>query len=219
MEREVVGGVEHVVVEARGEVRELFLDVLELRLLRRGQFGAAQTEVAQLVVDEPAPRIVELRERCRGGEVLVSRIEPLVLREVGIERGELGQVRVIGRAQRRRAHDGVEMTHRAPGAIDPVEDVVERIHHRGEGRRARIGRDRFECGAGAREEIVDRRRNVVRADRIEARQTGKIEQRIQGRVGVHRGCIFVVVAEDRACSIASSAARSAGLPTFAHGPV
>ena len=62
--------------------------------------------------------------------------------------------------------------------------------------------DRF---ARIAQQCIDRRRNVLGADAIEAGKSREIEQRIR-----------VVHLEFR--SDASSAAMSAGVPTFAHGP-
>ena len=137
VERPGVGRVEQVVVEPRRKLRELLLDRLEARLLRVGQLGAAQAEIAQFVGDGPRSRGVERRERRRRGERAIAIEQPQILREVGVERRDLRQVGVVGVAQLGRAHDGVEMLDGAPRAIQPVERVGKRLGDRVPGRGSR----------------------------------------------------------------------------------
>ena len=75
VERPRVGGIEQVVVEPRGEHRELFVHGLEAGLFRRGQLRAAQPEIAQLVRHGAALRRVERGERRRRGELAIAREE------------------------------------------------------------------------------------------------------------------------------------------------
>ena len=101
-----------------------------------GQLGAAQPEVAQLVRRRPsacaASSVANDGDR---GERPVAREEAQVLREIGVECGDLRQVRVVRIAQRRRADDRVEMRDRAPRAIEPIERVGERLDDGVPGRR------------------------------------------------------------------------------------
>jgi len=107
-----------VIVELRREVGALLLQRLEARLGVVGQLGTAQPEVAQLVVDQAAPGGLERRMLGSRGKRLVALEQTPVLAELGEERGDGGQVAVVGVAQRRRADDGVEVRGRAPGALE-----------------------------------------------------------------------------------------------------
>ena len=52
IQREVVGGVEQVFLELGGQLRQFFLHLHEAGLLVGRQLGAAEAEIAQLVVDD-----------------------------------------------------------------------------------------------------------------------------------------------------------------------
>ena len=67
----------------------------------------------------------------------------------------------------------------APRAFDPVERVFERLDHALPCRGTCIGRNRFDGRARASDEIVHRGRNVFGTDRVETRETGEVEERIQ----------------------------------------
>ena len=210
----VVGRVEHVVLESRREIRELFLHDLEARLARGIELGPGETEVAKLVLDELLLRRFHLRESGRGGERLVASEKPLVLPELGVERGDLGQIRVVRLAQRRRIEHGIEVTHLAPGAIEAILNVGERRDEIVPGAGERAVGDALDGRARLREKKVDRGTDVLRRDLVEAGKLVEVEQRI----GSERFVLSVHC--DVACGFSSrsSRARSSAVPTFAQRP-
>ncbi len=117
------------------------------------------------------------------GERAVAREQTLVLPEIGIERGHLGQVDVVRVAQRGRVDHGVEMRDLPPGATEAVERVGERLdevvprRRRGQAsrrdRRWRAPRAISASTAGL---------TCSGAISAKARQAREVEQRIRGRI-------------------------------------
>ncbi len=185
VERPGVGRVEQVVVEPRRELRELLFDRFEARFLRIRKLGAAQPEIAQLVIHRASFRRVERRVRRRRGKRAITAEQPEVLRHVSVKRGDLRQVRVVGIAQTGRAHHGVEVLDGAPRAAQPVECVGERLADRVPRGGRRVRGNRVDRRARDAHEQVHRRRHVLGPDGIEAGQARKVEQRIGVGVGIH----------------------------------
>ena len=77
---------------------------------------------------------------------------------------------MIGVAQRRCAHDGVQMLDGGPSAIQPVEGVGERLGDVVPGCGAGIGGDDFDGVARSEDQKVDRGARVLGPDRVEPRQ-------------------------------------------------
>ena len=97
------------------------------------------------------------------------------MRLVGIERGDLRKVGVIGVAQRGRADDCIEVMDRPPRAFDPIEGIVERRYYGSPCSGARVGCDRFGGSARVRDELIDCGRDMFGADRVETREAAEIE--------------------------------------------
>jgi hypothetical protein len=142
-------------VELRRQVGEFLLHGLESGFLRVGQLRTAEPEIAQLVVDHPSFGRTEHRELGRGPQRAILVEQPQVLPEVGIERRHLRQIGVIRLAQLRRIHDGVQMAHRAPRAVETIEPIRER-HDDGLPRRGtRVRGHGFDDRARGAEQVVD----------------------------------------------------------------
>ena len=101
--REGVGRVEHVVAEARGQFgRASRPAALNARLLVVGQLGAAEPEVAQLVLDDASA--ARRRAPANAGEARIAlylRNSPSCCDELGAVLRDLRQVRVVDLAQLR----------------------------------------------------------------------------------------------------------------------
>jgi hypothetical protein len=81
------------------------------------------------------------------------------------------------------------MSDLRPGAVETVERIGQRLHKRIPGRRSGRGRDALYRGAGLAEQRSQCGRNMLGSDVGEARQAGKIKQRIDlGDLcnGIHR---------------------------------
>jgi hypothetical protein len=175
---EGVGRVEHVVLEARREGRELLLQLLEAGLLRVRELRAAEAEVAQFVADMPLARRRErgegggIRERAEAGE------EPQVLALGGEVLGDPRQGRVVGLAQRGRVHHEVQVGHLRPGAPETLVGVVQGLDEVLPGGRLARGGQALHGGAALGEQVVDGRGDMLGTHVGEARQGGKIEKRV-----------------------------------------
>ena len=173
-----VGGVEHVLFEARGEVCQFFLHGLEAFLGGGREFSAAESEVTQFVADDALLRRVEACEFGRCGQLLVTAVERFVLRHLGVELGELGQERVVHFAQFGRVLHGVEMRHLAPGAGELFACVFQRLHEVVPGGgRARAGHLRHH-GTVLGQQDLDGGGDVGYGEFSKARQAAKIQQRV-----------------------------------------
>jgi hypothetical protein len=109
-QRPGIGRVQHVLLEPRRQVRHLLVQRLEPRFGHIGQLRAAKLEIAQFVVDQPLLRGVEHGEGRSLAQRAIARIQPQVLRHVGVEIHELRLVGVVSTAQLRRIHHGVEVS-------------------------------------------------------------------------------------------------------------
>ena len=184
---ERIGRVEHVLGELLRERRVPILDFGETLARRRDQFGATEAEVAQRVLDGPAARRAQRGEFGLGCEGLVAGEQRLVLRQLGKELRDPGQVRVVDLAQRRRVGHRVQVADDAPGASEPFGGVVERLDEGVPGERHRIGGHILERFAGLRDQHVEGRADELRLEGGEARQAGEVEQRIAGARGAVGG--------------------------------
>ena len=102
------------------------------------------------------------------------------------------------------------MPDRAPRAVEVVERRFGGRDDRFPRRGAGVLRHALDDAARLRKQRVDRGHDIRSADAIEAGQAGEVEERvIVRRAHVENGV---------GVNFASSAARSAGVPTFAHGP-
>ena len=180
IKRPAVRRIEQMLFELRTQLRDLFLNCFEARFLVIGQLRAAQTKVAELVVDHAALRGVEGRKLGRRLQRAILAEQSLVLAEVCVKRGDLRQIRMKCVAERRRIDHGVQVPDGAPHAVEAVQAFGERRDHARPSCRMTVGRDRFDRCARLREPLVDRRRHVRRQDGVEARQAGEFEQRVRG---------------------------------------
>jgi hypothetical protein len=112
---EVVGRVQHVVLETRAQLRQLLLHGEEARLLRGRQLRASQAEIAQHVLHVALARRRERGECRRGAQRLEAGVEARVLALLAEELRDLGQRRGVRIAQRRRIHHDIQVAHLRPG--------------------------------------------------------------------------------------------------------
>ncbi len=177
VQRPGVGRIEHVLGELRRQRGQRFLDRREALLASVVQFGAAETEITQRVVDDLAPRGVVSASLRRGGQLLVLRVQRQVLSQRTAEARHLGQVGVVGLTQRRGVHHRLQMAHLAPGPPQALGGVVQRHHEAVPGDwRDLLGL--LHRGLGLGQQLVDGGRDMLGRDGIEARQAGEIEQRV-----------------------------------------
>ena len=179
--RKRIGRIEHVLRKFRTQFRQFFGNRFEAKLLVFCQIGTGQSEVAQLVVDDPAPRDGQKSESRCGFQRFVLAEQREVLAQVSPVFADLRQVVVVGVAQFRAVDDGVQMAHRAPGARQLFVRVFERRDEVVPGV-ARAGGDLRNSRAARRDEMIHRRGDVFGANVGEARQGGKIQQRVGGQV-------------------------------------
>ncbi len=179
-ERVVVGGVEQVFLELGRQPGQFLLQVEETRLPVVRQFGAAETEVAQLVVDDLPARVGKrgvVGPRLQRLEFLE---QTLVLAELGKVDGDLRQVGVVGLAQFRGVHHRMQVRDLAPGAAELFIGVIERgdelLPVGFGGLRHRV----FDRGAAFGQQLIDGGRDVFGTDVGKARQAGEIEQGVHG---------------------------------------
>src|SRR6185436_7360096 len=104
--------------------RELLANRDEARPLRRGELGAPEPEITQLVLDVAPARRAPSGERRRGGERLEAGVQPRILALRGKVLRDPGQGAVVRLAQGRRIHDRVEMAHLRPRALDAFVRIV-----------------------------------------------------------------------------------------------
>jgi hypothetical protein len=176
--RERVGGVEQVVGKARFERRQLLADLLETGFLVLRQLGPSQTKIAQRVLDDRALSGAELRELRARPEPAELLEQARVLSELRAVFGDPGQIRIVGFAQLGAVHHRVEVAHLAPRAVEALGRVLERRDEIGPGRLVAVGGDARDQSAVVRQQLVDGGRDEFRLELREARQSGKIEQRI-----------------------------------------
>ncbi|KAF1858236.1 hypothetical protein Lal_00014736 [Lupinus albus] len=189
----VVGRVQHVFREARGQLRLLFLDLGEAFLLLFRQLGAAQAEVAQRVVDDALARRRERRETGARAQLLVFAEQGFVLAQLRPELGDLRLVLVVGGTQLGRVHHVVQVVDHAPGTAEAFRRFLERddevVPRDVVGRRFGL----LHGGACRRDQLLDRGRHVFRADQVEPGQPGKVEEGI-GRFGRHHLVLYSITA-------------------------
>ena len=171
-----VGGVQRVLAEFLRQVRQTLLDLGIARLGLARQLGAAQREVAQAVFQRLLLLGIE-RGRVDG---LVLGVKALVRAQPGEELGHARQGGVVGGAQLRRVHDGLQVRDGAPGAPQALGGDVERARQGAPFGRLIGLHDAFEGGLGLLEQFVHRRGDVLGADLVESRQVGEVEQGIGG---------------------------------------
>ena len=180
--RECISGIENVVGKTRRQRREFFADCGETRFLVRGEVGAAKPEVAQFVLDDRALRAGELRHFRRCAKLLEFFEQPLVLAEFGVKLGHLWQVRVIDFAQFGTVHHRVQVPDLSPCAVEFLGCVLQGCRKILPVRlRARSG-ELLDHGAAGRQHFVDRGCHIRGLEGVEARQAGKVEQRVHRRV-------------------------------------
>ena len=179
--RKRIGRIEHVFRKFGTQFRQFFGNRLEAKLLVFCQIGTGQSEVAQLVVDDPAPRNGQKSESRCGFQRFVLAEQREVLAQVSPVFADLRQVVVVGVAQFRAVDDGVQMAHRAPGARQLFIRVFERRDEIVPGVAA-VGSDLCDGRAARRDELIHRRCDVSGVDFGEARQARKIQQRVGGQV-------------------------------------
>ena len=209
--------IEHVVLETRGASRKLFLYRLEARFLVVGQLRPGEPKVTQRIFDELALRAIsgECGRRC---EVAIPREKTLVVGNVGVERGDLRQVCVVGFPQGGRVDHGIQMRDLPPGAIEPVERVGKRLNEVVPARRVSRARHTLDRFADIGDQGVDRGRHVARLDLGKTRQPGKIQQRVVA-CACDRGAHAAGLSRKLELSSRSRSARSAGVPMLNQRPL
>ncbi len=175
---EGVGRIEQVFRELGRQLGEFFGNGQEAWLLVFRQFGAAQAEVAQLVLDDL------LAGRAQAGvirallECTVFVEELQILPELRVEAGDVGQHLVVGIAPGRDVIDRMQMAHHAPGAAQAFEAIGEGAGEIFPGDGRRIGDQALDQGAALGQQLGDGGFDVGRFDQVEAGQVGEVEQRV-----------------------------------------
>ncbi len=177
---EGIGGIQDVLRELGGDLRQLDVDLLQSLFARRIQIGAVAPERLDGFVQEAAARAAELRGFGRGGVSFDIAPQARVQWNAGVEGAHLGLRGIECRAQlgiRRHALQVAHHTHRPiqrlGQLVQRVQRVVERALPAGRGQR---------CQPGARfaQQLRNRRLHVLRADAVER----NAELYLKKRVGV-----------------------------------
>ena len=184
---EGIGGVQHVFRELLLQRGQLFLDGGKALARRRDQLGAAQPEVAQLVLDgRLAGGIQRLMGRA-GAECAVLLEERLILPHPGPELHHARQVLIEGLAQFGRVHDRIQVLHDAPGVSKAFGGMLQRQHEvlPGGGRVCRRGLGQRLLGVG--QQHIQRRPHMLGLHGGEAGQSARaVQQRVVRGGGVCR---------------------------------
>ena len=182
-----VGGVEHPIAEAGGELRQLLAGgvVSGLRLSLQGD--AAKLHVPQLGRQD-APL---------GGVEIIAFAEPpqgcvdhLALARPVAEGHHSPLLAGVRLPQFETVADAREMAHHAPAPAQAFAQAVERIHHRGpvQGmaageRRSKMPLDRAEIGLELGHQLGDVFIDMLRLDRLEGGQSLPVQKRRRERGG------------------------------------
>ena len=170
-----VGRVEQVFGKFCREGRKLFLDGLEAGFVGIVQLGTGKAEVAQLALQNEFAHCTELAVFRPVSERLVAFEQLQVLPNISIEGGDFGQHCVVGFAPGRNVIDAVQVTNHPPG---PAQSLSRRCHGFDEvlpawrGIRAGEGVDE---AAVFLEQLADGGCDMLRKNRIEVREVGKIK--------------------------------------------
>ena len=122
-----LGRVEHVLGKPARHQGKLLLDFLETRLFVRRQLGAGKTEITQRVIDDFFLRRRQLGVFRRRRDGLVTGIQALVLRQLGVILAQAREVFVVHRAQRIAVQHAVKMRHRRPQPCQSLLHVLDRL--------------------------------------------------------------------------------------------
>jgi hypothetical protein len=171
-----VGGVQHVFLEARLQLRELEHRRLEALLAIDRQPHTGEAEVAHGVLDHPSLHRRELAPLLVG-DGAVGAEQRLALRQIRLVGRQQWQAGVVAAAQAFGIEDRVQVAHRRPGARHAVVQLFQRLDECGEG------------GPGERRQLIDARAvlaehlahgglDVLGTDLQELRQGIRIEQGI-----------------------------------------
>ena len=178
---EGIGGVEQVLLELGGKRSQLLLYFHEALLFRLGQFCATEAEVAQFVFDDFFLGFIEQSVPGCSLQRLELPEQALMLAELGIVLGDLGQVLVVDRAQLGRVHHAVQVRDLAPGARQMLVGVFHGGHEGLPGWLSSIGCTGFHYLARVGQQLVHGGSDVFGADLGKTGQAGKIEQGIHGK--------------------------------------
>ena len=178
LQREGIGGVEHVVAELLRERPGAVLDGGVAFARRALQFGAAEHEIAQRVGQCLALRRCKPRRVGVRGHRLVFGVEAGIGAQPRGEVDDPGLVLGVRGAQRRRIGDGLQVPDLRPGGTQPLHGRVEHGGQRVEvGSHVRPDRA-FERRIGLGQEDVERRADMLGAQRREVRPFGAVQQRV-----------------------------------------
>ena len=181
--------VEHVVRELGRELGELHPVGVELLLRTALERDARQLHPLQRRLQDPPLRLVE-RARARE-HVLDRRVDGGALRQLRRRLHHLGLHLAVRRAQLVRVLHAHQVAHHAPRVLDRRLDPLERLDDVGVRdvrlRRRERALERGELAVEALQQLLDRRRHVLRRDRVEPRQRVLLQQRVVegggGRLG------------------------------------
>ena len=107
---------------------ELLLYLLEARFVGFREFGAREAEVADRILDDALARRVEAVEFGALTNLAVLPEQREVLAQLRVEARDLGQHLVVGLAPFRHVHDAVQVRDDAPGPVEMLAGVLERLH-------------------------------------------------------------------------------------------
>jgi hypothetical protein len=152
-----IGRVEDVFGELGGELRQLFHDRLEARLLVFRQFGAGQAEIAHFVVDDLFLFDTQRGVFGAGAQRLVLLEQLEVLAELGVEARNLRQHLVVRLAPGGHVIDRMQVADDAPGAAEGLKAIGQRAGEVLPGGRCGVGGQAFDQFAAGGQERFDGR--------------------------------------------------------------
>jgi len=178
IEREAVGGVQHMLGELLRQLGAALLDLRKALARRALQLGAAEHEVALRIGQRLAARGVQAGGGRRRGQRLVLGVQPLVGAHAREEVGHARQHRGVGGAQFGRVGHRVQMPHDAPGVPQLLNRHVERARQRVVVGRHGIAHGGFQRGVGRGQQGLYRQRRMLGAHGGEIGVGAALQQRV-----------------------------------------
>ena len=123
----VLGGIQNVVAETVGELRQLHRQIGVLLFLFLGQIDATEVEVPQGVVHGFTLCLAEFIVLVACCQLLVSLAEFSILAQLGAVLGELFQAVLVHLAQVVAVHHTVQVGNHRPGSFQPVFGCLHRL--------------------------------------------------------------------------------------------
>ena len=173
---EGIGGIDHVLREAIGQLGEFNFDGLGARFVGVGEVGAVAAEFVDGLGDVAGAGVVEVLGGVAFGEGFEGRPEGRVVGDGGEEGADLGVGSVVGGAEVGVAEQAFEVFDEAKGEVEFGGGVVEGAKGGFVGERGGALADGFESGAGEGDVVVDGRFDVLGAYAVEGEAVVEGEQ-------------------------------------------